>query len=535
MAVITFLGTTVSNWGSTSSWSTGTIPTLGDLVIFTSSSATCSLNVTGTCSQIDFTNYNKQFRFNANGLGVYGTISFGPNMGYSFSAASYFPAYNLAQRGTGAIITNGATVGVPFILYGDGVNTTHTITGQLNMSENFSVSAGAGGITQTINGTTISCSKSLQFNNQGGNSSANGTTGSVSYIMIGTGTLAYSGGSNGGLTTPNLIINSTGTITLSGNVYVRNLTINWISGNSVGLFNFLFNGPGTFTNTPYNSGTYSQFGIGTGNATGVVTLTNDLYTINRVNTLGGQFNGGNIYTMGGINNITSLLSGSSILTITGTGSGSSATLTTTTNYALNTVINTPGILTIGYLGWSPLANGYFTYTAGNVSVTGNTLISGSNNCSLTMPSSKFGLVSLGSNNQTISLLSNWNMTTFNISNANLTFTGSNGWTTDVFTNTGIAGNNTLTLREGLTYSVIKQFSISPAAYSQPFYIQSGASGSYTNLYIAPGATQTTYSISLRDVNNVGTPMWIYNPTLINSTNVWTLNWQSVQETTISGF
>ena len=523
----------VLNWASASSWQPQQVPTLGDLCIFDSNSATCSLNITlGTCSQIDFTNYTRQFRFNNNALGVYGTISFGVSMGYSFSTTTQFGGYNLLQRGNGNVVTNGATVGVPFLLYGDGVSTTHTITGILNMNENFSVSAGSGGSIQTVNGTTISCNRSLQFNNVGGNSSANGTTGSVNYIMTGTGNLSYGGGSNAGLTTPSLNINTTGTITLTGNMMLRNTTVNWLNGISSGINYFYFTGPGTFNPVYFSTGTYSTFGLGTQNSTATITLLSDYYTIRGVNTIGGTINNNNIYSIGGLTNVTSNLSGTTVLYLTGTGSGSSGILSASTQYALNTVINTPGI--ISSLS-AIFAGSIFTYTAGNVSASNFTLNSPTTSL-LTMPPAKFNTVNIGSiANQVNTLLSDWNMTTLVMSAQNCTFTGSNAWITDIFNTTNTVGNNILTLRNGITYSVLRQINLTPQSYGSSFVIQSGASGSYVNLYLAPGATQTSNNLTLRDVNNVGTPLWIYNPTIINSTNIWTLNYLSPQQTTISGF
>lgn len=524
MAILTFTASSaILNWGSASSWIPSQVPTLGDFCVFTSSSATCSLNQFGTCSAIDFTNYNKQFRFNNNQLNIYGTVSFGVNMGYSFSTST--SGYNLWQRGTGSIITNNATISVPFIIYGDGASTTHTITGNLNMSENLSISAGGGALAQTINGSTVSCFKNLRFNDQGGSSAASGTTGSATFIMIGTGNLSYSGGNTNGLNN-SLTINTSGTITLLSTIYIKG-NLNWLSGLGAGAFSFLWLAPATFTNIPFNSGTYAVFGIGTNGSNGIVNLANDFYTQRSVNTSGGQLNTSNIYTYGGLSNVTNTLSGSSLITVTGTSSTSNATVASTANNNLNVVINTPGIVALsGIWGGST-----FVYTAGNVNPTTFT-VAGSN-ATITMPSNKFTTVSVGSLNQTISLLSNWNMTTLSIGNSNINFTGSNVWITDVFNNVSTSSVNVLTLKDGLTYSINKSFIITPQSYGSNFTIQSGASGSYTNLYTAPGATQTSNNILFKDVNNVGTPLWIYNPTLINTTNVWELDWRSVQQNTIT--
>ena len=525
-----FTGSTIGNWGSVSNWTSGSIPQLDDIVIFDSLSPTCSLNITGTCSSIDFSNYNKQFKFNANILNVYGTVSFGPNMGYSFSTST--TGYNLYQISNTSsnvnfsITTNGATVGVPFIIYGGGSTTTHNITGNLNMSENLSISAGGGAIVQTVNGSTISCLKNLRFNDIGGNSSNNGTTGSATILMIGTGNIGYAGGSNNGLNN-SLTINTSGTITLLNSINIKG-NLNWISGNSAGAFNFLWNASATFSNIPFNSGAYASFGIGT-NGNYILNLVNDFYTTKQITTVGGQLNNGNIYTVGGINNVTNTLSGSSLITITGTSSSSSSNVTATTGFNNNVVINTPGIVALsGIWGGST-----FLYTAGNVNPTTFT-VAGSN-ATITMPSNKFTTVSIGSLNQTITLLANWNMTTLSLGTSNISFTGSSVWTTDTLSNISNAATSILTLKNGFTYSVLKQIIIGPSNYSNYITIQSGLSASYSNLYLAPGATQTIYSLNMKDVNNVGTPLWIFNPTYSNSTNIWNLNYLSPQQTTINSW
>ena len=158
MAVLTFTSSSlVLNWASASSWAPAQVPVLGDYCIFNSLSATCSLNTIGTVSQIDFTGYTKQFRFNANTLLVYGTISFGNQMSFSFSnAASPYSGYNLAIVASASITSNGCTVGVPTVFYNQtGNNNFYTLNDNLTISENFGTGAAAGGLTHTINGATI--------------------------------------------------------------------------------------------------------------------------------------------------------------------------------------------------------------------------------------------------------------------------------------------------------------------------------------------------------------------------------------------
>lgn len=529
MAILFFTGTTPGTFSVASNWTPSQVPTINDICIFTSSSPTCSITTIGTCSQIDFTNYNKRISFATNSIAVYGNITLGNQMSFTFSTTTNYNGYNLIMASGGSITTNGMTMGVPFMLYNPiGSNNTYNIVDNLKCSENFSTGAATVSLTHTINGATISLYKGFGLN-LGVASTTTSTIGSSNIIMLGTGNLT--GGSstvNGGLGNQ-LIINNGSNVTLTTNIYVRNI-LNLLSSSTTGAFNFIFTNIGTFSATPFSAGTFSKFGLGTSAATAIVNLTTDFYTIRQLNTIGGQFNNGNIYTIGGISNATNTLTGNSILYISGTGPASSSNINASTGYNLNTIINTPGLLTIAGTIWN---GSIFTYTAGNVNITGTVTINTTSTPTLTMPSSKFLLVVIGAAQQTFNLLSNWNITTLSTSNQNITFTGSNVWTTDIFNNT--LPPWVLTLRDGFTYSILKQINISPNNYNGNLTIQSGASGSYTNLYLAPGATQTIYSLNMKDVNNVGTPLWIFNPTYSNTTNIWTLNYLSPQQTTISGF
>lgn len=141
MAVLYFTQSSlILNWASASSWQPQQVPTLGDYCIFDSLSATCSLNTIGTVSQIDFTNYTKQFRFNTNSLLVYGTVSFGNQMSFSFSTAvSPYSGYNLAIVASASITSNGCTVAVPTIFYNQGTNNNYyTLIDNITIGENFS-------------------------------------------------------------------------------------------------------------------------------------------------------------------------------------------------------------------------------------------------------------------------------------------------------------------------------------------------------------------------------------------------------------
>ena len=521
----------VLNWASASSWTPAQVPILGDYCIFNSVAATCSLNTIGTCSQIDFTNYTRQFRFNTNALQVYGTISFGNQMSFSFSTTGFFNGYNLVVVASSSITTNGCTVGVPFGLYNRSGNNYYTIVDNLNCGENFSTGALVGALTHTINGATISLYKNFGIN-VGSVASATLTTGSSNIVMLGTGTITSAAASSGGLAN-NFTIAGTGTITIPINIYYRTGTFSIVGTPTIsGSGYVLYTGAGSFIAASSSSTYNPSIGISTG-APLTVTLQSDVHSRLGINGNGLTLNGNNFYIYGGsLINVTNTAGGTTVYRISGTGSGSNVNLNASTTITNTIVMNTPGTATIS--GNFLFGGTTFTYTAGILVANFGFTLNTSTSTTLTMPPQKFLTVTFAINNATYTLLSDFTMTTFANNGAfNLTFTGSNVWITDIFTQqTG--GGATLTLQAGLTYSILKQINISPLAnYVNNYSIISGASGSYANLYLAPGATQTMYSVYMKDINNVGTPLWIYNPTLVNTTNVWTLNYLSPQQTTIT--
>ena len=531
--ILTFTSSSsILNWASASSWSPSVIPTLGDLCIFDSNSATCSLNIIGTCSAIDFTTYNKQFRFNNNGLGVYGTISFGPNMGYSFSTTTYLSGYNLAQivdNNTNLnIITNGATVGVPFLIYGNATQSTHTITGNLVCLENLSISSGGIGLTQTINGSTISAYKDLRFNLVGSNNTLNTTDGTANYIMLGNGNLSYGGGSLGGILN-GITIN--GTVSLVSNINVRR-NVNILTNRVRGAFLFNFTGNGTFSQSSFTSSTsIAAFGIGTSNAA-IVNLTNDFYTVRQISTIGGQFNNYNLFTCGGINNITQVLGGNATITIIGTASTSVATCVASTGLLNPFVINTPGIVNLGNMIFESPTTGFsFVYTSGNVNATGTITLNGNVSnptCLFSGSGINFNNINISGSNYRLNLTGNIVCRTLNIGNQTYGFTGSGSWTCDRFTSTNA---NTFWLKEGLTYTINRMFDVVSGNLNSNVRLFTGASGSVAYLNLVPGSTQSLYSFNVSDIDSSGgNTIWCYNLTSNNTKNWNTLLWNSPQTT-----
>ena len=169
MAINLFQGTTTANWGATSSWSLGRIPTAtdNDVAYFGPTSPTCSLNIVGTCSSFDSSTYNKQIQL-TNNLFIYGTYSaFGTNSSVRFSNTFGNPGGGIYFMGTQSITSNGyvfkqETVGVNGGVGFGYSNISHTIT-FLDQFEanNIRFDRTSGTPTLTLNGATISTRETI--------------------------------------------------------------------------------------------------------------------------------------------------------------------------------------------------------------------------------------------------------------------------------------------------------------------------------------------------------------------------------------
>lgn len=547
MAVLTFTGSSaILNWGSASSWIPSQVPTIADICIFTSSSATCSLNIPGTCSGIDFTNYRNQFRFNNNNLVVYGNIAFGANMGYSFSTAVGFSGYNLIAATTSTITSNGATIGVPFGLYNfNPSNNTYTIVDNMNVGENFGTGANSGGLTHTINGATISLYKGFAINGIGSNSSTTFTTGSSNIVMLGTGTITAATTITNGFGN-NFTLQGAGPFTMPLNIYYRTGTFS-IIGTPTLSGNFALNITGATSLIAASSSSTYLIPIALGSSTAqTVTLLSNIHSSRGINTTGLVLNGFNYYIYGNtLNNVTNNMSGTTVIYLSGTGSGSNINCSATTAINNNIVINSPGSVTFTTnFYWSGTS---FVYTAGNVTfpTAGNNafLANFANVPTLDTSGMVFTNFQPTGNTGTMSLNSTLNCTNmvFN-STSDWKFTGSAGWITQTLTyNSNPATIRTgLGLAAGLTYTVVGTMSIIPpsTAAGTVFGIRSLTPGSTTNFVFLGGNQQTNYYMVGNDIDSSGgNTIWIFNyessTASVNTTNWRKLQASSMQQQSIS--
>lgn len=104
------------NWGSTSTWVEGAVPTSSDNVVATSTSGALTIAATGaTCSTIDFTNYTSTFTYSGQTLTVVG------------NKCLFVSGMTVTGNGTSALVCSGA--GVTLTTAGKTLPGTTSLTG----------------------------------------------------------------------------------------------------------------------------------------------------------------------------------------------------------------------------------------------------------------------------------------------------------------------------------------------------------------------------------------------------------------------
>ena len=344
MAVITvsILG---GNWNAVTTWVGGVVPspTL-DTVAFTATSGNLTVNVASTCIGIDFTNYVNTITFTAL-LTINGFVNLGTG-GYTQVGAS-----GIQVAGTFTLTSGGVTWSRLWTFAGGGVFTladNWNFTGILNFSN-------TGGLN--INGNTIN---TLNLTS----TSASAVSGTTNIVFNGTGT--WSNTSTGAVRN-NITINTTGTLTISGNVYYNTGTLTYIAGTVVSTGSVLNISLATTINT--SGMTWRDVAM----SNGIQTLTSDLNTeILRINSGGNvtiNNSSGNVYILESlIHNSTFIISGTASINLIGTGTWIHPSTGAIRN---NLNINTSGTLTIS--GNVYYNTGTLTYISGTVDASGSTL------------------------------------------------------------------------------------------------------------------------------------------------------------------
>jgi hypothetical protein len=541
--ILTFTGTTPGTFSVAANWSPAQVPTLGDICIFTSSSPTCSLISIGTCSQIDFTAYNKRIAFGTNALAVYGNITLSPQMSFTFATTTSYNGYNFVIASTGSITTNGMTMGVPFGFYAPATNNTYTLNDNLICAENISTQAAVGAITHTINGFTISCYKTLAIH-LGSISSGANTTGTTNIIMLGTNPTLSMSNTAGTFLTNNLTISASGSVTMPANLYYKTGTFRLLSGKML-TSNLSLSGSATLDFSGSNSNNVQNITL-TCNVTGnTVTLLSDAHILGfSETTLTTTINGADIYAYGpspilvqGSANLT----GTATMRICGTSSASTATVNNSGNINCNISIQTPGTLNWNQVQWYAQAGGAtITYTSGTMLFNGSNfqIGNGSNQHTFYTSGMTFNNVTAYNGNAVnINLQQQLNVTTLSTAGNSVAFTGSYGFSVSTLSGSAPPSNRVgITLAAGITYNVNKNLSILPVTLLSGngfvFGIKSNTPGQQAKFILAPGASQSLYTVATDDIDSSGgQTIWCYYYDVATaSTN--TLNWRRLQYSSI---
>ena len=421
MATYYFRNVGSGNWGTAANWSltdgggpTGAVPTAADNAIFTSNGGACTVNTTArVCRTLVFSKTQSVVgSINATTLTVtsvnYGVL----DVGMTISGTGITPGTTITALGTGtggagtytvSVSQTVASTTITATTSGNDYANTITMTADITVSGNISLSptmtiAGAGALTvnasgilrgngktwstpMTIAGTsqtytlsdnwtvsanfTLGATSAAVINGNTLNLGANLTvtttainTGTSTLNLNGTGTWSHT---STGQIRNNLTINTSGTITVSGNVYYNTGILTYSTGTVV------------TTGSTLNIATSVTL-----NTSGMGTTTNAwnnvLITGTSTITFTSNFNCSGLLNIGTGGNIITLSSSGGARTITTSGG---LTNTTTTGYIICNVnikltggtISTIGSLSGGYIQINP------TYT---FEVDGNVTFSSTN-------------------------------------------------------------------------------------------------------------------------------------------------------------
>lgn len=368
MAVYYFRNTGNQNWGTATNWSltngggaTGAVPTAADTANFTNLSGNCTTNVAAVCAVLNFSSYTNTITM-TNNITVSGNVTLGASMGIAGTGL-------LVPNATGTLTSNGKvwTSGLNL----RGATSTFTLADNWVVTGNLLIGAGAEAIV--INGATFSITTSGNFTT----GTSNIISGTATIILNGTGT--WSNTSTGAVRN-NLTINTSGTVTISGNVYYNTGTLTYTAGTVTTTGSTL----NVSTTTTLNTNGITWNNIITTAATSTITLSSNLvftgtYTITQSGTATITFAG-----VGIIN------SPNGTLQLNGTGANLTIT-TALTHNILNLYFNAGGFAIISSGTWNVygdlirngVSNGSTIMGTVNLVGTGSVLFNGGATGSLT--------------------------------------------------------------------------------------------------------------------------------------------------------
>lgn len=549
------------NFNATGTWVEGAVPTAADAVVFTATSGQLTVNVASVCLSIDFTNYTNTITF-TNSLTVSGNITLAA--GFTQAGAS-----GIIINANSTLTSNGVTWSRTFTTSaGAGVTIILSLVG--NWTQTGTTTFNSGGTATTY--TTIN-SNSFIFGTGSYNvniTAATNVNGSATMLVGGSSGLVSFGSSNGCYQL-NFTINTGGSVQFTGTFQFANATLTYTSGTVVTTGSTLqipysvsgqtvtFNtGSLVWTNVTFgSSGALITLTLpsnllwsgsltiqnamsfaGTGKLTPANNTTTTLAfypqnascdnssafpsTLNLKNIILNPgaptypvfytitLNGITININGGLNHTSGVIVGTAVFNFIGTGTLIGSNGGSGASYIQNNInINTSGTITLG----STLAfnGGTFTYTAGTVVTTGNTLImyllgttTGSSTTTLNTNGISWNNVILYNSTMTFVLNSTFTVTGLVNSQQNGTFifAGTAGFVFNNFSQQYSSGFS-MTLKAGNTYRINGGFYYATGYNPGHGVIKSDTTSSAAKLIFSYGAACNISYMDFTDIDASG--------------------------------
>lgn len=348
-----------NNWGTTGNWSLTdggaggqAVPLATDDCFFTANSPNVTVDTsTRVCKTLDFTGYTGNITMTF-GINVSGSITLSPTMSVSGSGT-------LASIATGTLTSNGKTWPAAFSL-----TTTNVVS---TLADNWTVSGPLTLGPVTINGSQLTHTGDLTITTTTGI-----TQGTTLLRSTGTGTITLNF-TTGSVRVP-WTINTAGTLTFAGvGLLPYNTgTFTYVAGTIVGASGVTLSLNAAATTFAVSGITWGAITVAGSNT---YTLSEDLNTSGLL-TIGSTtqapiLNGHVINTAGGFryNGTSGLISGTTVIKLTGTGTVDAPSITS--GRVANPITFAAGSGTVTVTGFFPIDLSLLTFTSGTV-ITNNT-------------------------------------------------------------------------------------------------------------------------------------------------------------------
>jgi len=444
-------------WGTATNWLENALPIATTDAIFDVNSRDCTVGANRVCRDLTFTAYPNTLAFATFNVQVNRNLTLQSDIASRVTGTTGALTMAVPAAGTNGTITpNGGVWPINF--------TSGAASITITLAANFTVSGNVSVGSAPFSGNIFSCEK--DFTSSGSNLST------TNFRMTGTGTMSLGGRCN-------MEIDTTGTITVSGNIVTDRRFIITNVGTLIGLENFNFTFvPSAASNTlDFGTGNRSVQDFNTNTIPNTITTIPNSFTCRDFSLLAGTYNGptspstATITITRNYNSTVTTSTNGTLLLVMNAASGAGSIASSAAIGALPLTINA-GANTITYAGNFNILNGAnFTRTSGNINA-GTTLATiPSLQSAITISNIIFNNLAMGVGSgsvltvtQNVTNTINGTLSTSTVSGNNTIFAGTAGWNAFNFT-TGGAGS-IITLQEGITYNVSGLFTMVGTAASR---------------------------------------------------------------------